>query len=105
MDQKYLKVNVEEGNQGRETDKTAVYKEDVKEMVFRRRSDIADLNEKLAKYQDKVEGEILDLQSEIKMLDRVAETLPPRPAGPLFEPENETQNPLPQPLDVEKEDS
>lgn len=83
-------------------EESPVYREDVKEMVFRRRTDIADLNEKLAKYQEKTEDQIHELQNEIKMLDRVADTLPPRPVGPLFEPENGV-NPLPQPVEVEEE--
>ena len=56
-----------------------VYAEDVKEMVFRRRSEISDLSEKLAKHTEKVEEEMTKKQSEIKLLDRIAETLPERP--------------------------
>jgi len=65
-----------------------VYMEDVKEMVFRRRTEISDLQEKLAKYTDKIEDEITEKRKEINMLDRVANTLPERPIGPLFDPAN-----------------
>jgi hypothetical protein len=87
-----------------EEEESPVYMEDVKEMVFRRRTDISDLQEKLGKYQEKIEDEILTIQSEIRMLDRVANALPPRPIGPLFGPENGVENPLPQPMKIEEED-
>jgi len=68
-----------------EEEESPVYMEDVKEMVFRRRTEISDLQEKLGKYTEKIEDEITEKRKEIKMLDRVADTLPERPAGPLFE--------------------
>lgn len=61
-----------------------IYKEEVRELVFKRRSEISDLSEKKAKYIEKCDDEIQEKQEEIKLLDRLAETLQERqPPLPL----------------------
>jgi hypothetical protein len=72
-------VEVEEELQEEESETRPVYRQDVEEMVFRRRSEVSDLSKKLRKYVDNTEAMISSKQLEIRMLERVAEELPERP--------------------------
>ena len=70
---------IEEEPLEEEVESGPVYAEEVKEMAFSRRSEISDLSKKLKKYVDTTQAAIDAKQLEIKMLLRVAKTLPERP--------------------------
>jgi len=61
-----------------------VYKEDVKEIIFRIRSEISNLSEKQQKYIEKTDEAINAKMMDIKILEKVAETLPEK-QPPLFD--------------------
>jgi hypothetical protein len=52
------------------------YKDDVEEMIFRRRTEITELQDKCVKYQQKTEDEISARLAEITILEEIAPTLP-----------------------------
>jgi len=65
-------------------EKDIVFKEDVKEIIFRIRSEISDLSEKQQKYIEKTDEAIEAKKADINILEKVVETLPEK-QPPLFE--------------------
>jgi len=56
----------------------SVYKEDVDKIIFRTRTEILDLKEKLDKYKEKVSSEIDAKEGDLKTLEEVVKDLPER---------------------------
>jgi hypothetical protein len=67
-----------------------VFKDEVKEIIFRIRGEISDLSEKMDKYIEKTDEQINAKQKDIKILERIAENLPERQPG-IFDPDSFAQ--------------